>query len=175
MTKPTAFPGSIVAADFLKATLAAITIPAVEALLEQLPITDMHSYHYDEDNPAKGWVEGRYHWMPVGRDRGNAGRIRLAGKPVYPLAERLINGMEALIELKRLRELKTDSTASVPSSPREAVARYFGLPPLDQIPRSSAKVEGKPLRNYAWDLSRQLVLKLDFDKSLSDKGSQLAL
>src|SRR5262245_22932490 len=148
MVKPTAFPVNVIAADFLKATLSALTIPAVEALLDRLAIADMHSYHYDEDNPAKGWVEGRYHWMPVGRDRGNAGRIRLAGKPVYPLAERLINGMEALIELKRLRELKADPTASVPSSPREAVARYFGLPPLDQIPRSTAKVEGKPIRNY---------------------------
>jgi hypothetical protein len=164
MTKPTAFPGSVVPADFLKATLSALTIPAVEALLDQLPITNMHSYHYDDDNPSKGWVEGHYHWMPVGRDRGNAGRIRLAGKPIYPLAERLINGMEALIELKRLRELKQESPPPVPPSPRAAVARYFSLPPLDQIPKSSTKVEGKPIKTYALELSRLLQLSLNFDK-----------
>ncbi len=164
MPKPTPFPPGVVAADFLRATLNATTIPAVEALLSQLPITDVNSYHYDDERPDRGWVEGRFHWVPVGRDRGNGGRIRLAGKPIYPLAERLVNGMEALIELKRLRELKQNPTASVPNSPREAVARYYGLPPLDQIPKSSAKIDGKPIRNYAWDLSRLLLLKLDFDK-----------
>src|SRR5262245_54044357 len=148
MVKPTTFPGSVNPTDLLRSTLNATTIPAVDALLEQLPVTDANVYHYDDENPDKGWIEGNFHWIPVGRDRGNAGRIKLAGKPVYPLAERLVNGMEALIELKRLRELKADPTASVPSSPREAVARYFGLPPLDQIPRSTAKVEGKPIRNY---------------------------
>jgi hypothetical protein len=164
MAKPTQIPPKVVATDFLRATLNALTIPAVEALLAQLPTTDVNGYHYDDDNPEKGWIEGNYHWMPVGRDRGNAGRIRLAGKPIYPLAERLVNGMEALIELKRLRELKQNSTASVPNSPREAVARYFGLPPLDQIPKSTAKIDGKPIRAYALELSRQLLLKLDFDK-----------
>ena len=164
MPTMTSFPAGVVAADFLRATLNAVTIPAVEALLDQLPITNAQAYDYDADRPEKGWVEGQFHWMPVGRDRGNAGRIRLAGKPIYPLAERLVNGMEALIELKRLRELKQNPTASVPNSPREAVARYFGLPPLDQIPKSTAKVDGKPIRSYALELSRQLQLKLDFDK-----------
>lgn len=164
MAKPTAFPVNVVAVDFLKATLSAQTIPAIEALLDQLPITDMNSYHYDDDNPSKGWVDGYYHWLPVGRDRGNAGRIRLAGKPIYPLAERLINGMEALIELKRLRELKQESPPPVPGSPRAAVARYFSLPSLDQIPKSSAKVDGRPIKAYALELSRLLQLNLNFDK-----------
>lgn len=177
MLKLTQFPNAVVANDFLRDTLTAATIPAIEALLNQLPIADMNTYNYDDDHPEKGWTEGVFHWMPVGRDRGNAGRIRLAGKPIYPLAERLVNGMEALIELKRLRELKQSPTASVPNSPREAVARYFSLPPLDQIPKSTAKVDGKPVRNYAWELARQLLLKLDFDKkrrefavSIRDQG-----
>jgi hypothetical protein len=154
----------VVAADFLRSTLNAATIPAVEQLLGQLPIADVNAYNYDDENPAKGWAAGKFHWVPVGLDRGNAGRIRLAGKPIYPLAERLVNGMEALIELKRLRELRHNPTASMPNSPREAVARYYGLPPLDQIPKSNSRVDGKPIRNYAWDLSRLLLLKLDFDK-----------
>ena len=177
MPKLTQFSGKVVATDFLRDTLNATTIPAVEALLEKLQIADMNTYHYDDDNPDKGWTEGLFHWVPVGRDRGNAGRIRLAGKPIYPLAERLVNGMEALIELKRLRELRQSPTASVPNSPREAVARYFSLPSLDQVPKSTAKVEGKPIRNYAWELARALLLKLDFDKkrrefavSIRDQG-----
>lgn len=164
MFKQARFPAMVAADHFLRQTLDATTIPAIEALLAQLPIADINAFNFDADNPAKGWTEGLFHWVPVGRDRGNAGRIRLAGKPIYPLAERLVNGMEALIELKRLRELKLNPTASVPNSPREAVARYFGLPPLDQIPKSSAKVDGKPIRQYAWDLARLLLLKLDFDK-----------
>ena len=164
MPKPSQFPGGVVATNLLRETLNATTIPAIEALLAQLQIADMNGYSFDEDNPDKGWTEGRFHWMPVGRDRGNAGRIRLAGKSIYPLAERLVNGMEALIELKRLRELKQSPTASVPNSPREAVARYFGIPSLDQILKSKAKVDGKPIWDHARDLARQLQLRLDFDK-----------
>ncbi len=108
MPRLTQFPSGVVANDFLRATLNAMTISAVDALLAQLPVTDVNSYHYDDEKPEMGWVEGNFHWIPVGRDRGNAGRIKLAGKPVYPLAERLVNGMEALIELKRLRELAAD-------------------------------------------------------------------
>ena len=168
MTGPTVFPGGMNAIDFLKSLMAAATTKAVEEVLGKLPIVDANYYNYDEDNPEKNWVQGRYHWMPVGRDRGNGGRIRLAGKPIFPLAERLINGMEALIELERLRELQRDPAALVPSNPREAVARYFGLPPLDQIPKSPEKVGGKPVRTHALELSRLLQLKLDFDKKSRD-------
>src|SRR5579883_194031 len=99
MTKPTDFPANLVAKDFLKALMESATSKAVEELLSKLPIVDVNSYHYDPDSPATGWQVGDYHWLPVGRDRGNGGRIRLAGKPIYPLAERLVNGMEALIEM----------------------------------------------------------------------------
>ena len=73
--------------------------------------------------------------MPVGLDRGNGGRIKLAGEPMNPLAERLVNGMESLIELARLKELMTNPTAVMPTSPRDAVLRYFGFPRLDFIER----------------------------------------
>ena len=76
--------------------------------------------------------------------------------------------MEALVELERLRELKRDPDAPVPGSPREAVARYFGLPPLDQIPKSAEKADGKPVRTHALELSRLLLLKLEFDKKSRD-------
>ena len=168
MTAPTVFPAELDSADFLKALMGSATTKAVEELLSKLPIVGANYYSYDDDQPEKNWVENRYHWMPVGRDRGNAGRIRLAGKPIYPLAERLVNGMEALVELERLREQKRDAAAPVPSSPREAVARYFGLPPLDQIPRSAETVDGRPVRTHALELSRLLLLKMDFDKKSRD-------
>jgi hypothetical protein len=177
MVKPTAFPGSVGPIDFLRNTLNATTIPAVDALVAQLPVTDVNCYHYDDENPERGWVAGNYHWIPVGRDRGNAGRIKLAGKPVYPLAERLVNGMEALIELQRLRELAMDKGKDAPASPREAVKRYFDLPPLDQIPKMKDDGEGKALYKSALALSRQLVLKVftekkrkEFAVSIRDHG-----
>lgn len=168
MPKLTQFPSGVVATDFLRATLNATTIPAVDALIAQLPVTDVNKYHYDDETPEKGWVEGNFHWIPVGRDRGNAGRIKLAGKPVYPLAERLVNGMEALIELKRLRELVANKDAPPPHSPREAVKRYFGLPPLDQVPKLKADGSGKAIHAAALDLSRQLHLAVTHDKKTKD-------
>src|SRR5947209_5560640 len=101
VTSPTEFPANLSAPDFLKALMASATTKAVEEVLSKLPIVDVHRYLYNPDNPAEGWQPGRYHWVPVGRERGNAGRIRLAGRPIYPLAERLVNGMEALIEMMR--------------------------------------------------------------------------
>ena len=65
------------------------------------------------------------------RDRGNGGRIKLAGEPMNPLAERLVNGMESLIELARLKELKGNPDAIMPDNPRDAVLRYFGFPKMD--------------------------------------------
>jgi hypothetical protein len=164
MPRLTQFPSGVVATDILRATLNAMTIPAVDALLAQLPVTDVNKYLYDDENPEKGWVEGNFHWIPVGRDGGNAGRIKLAGKPVYPLAERLVNGMEALIELKRLRELAINKDAQPPLSPREAVKRYFGLPPLDQVPKLKENAEGKAIYKAALVTSRELLLTVNFDK-----------
>ena len=65
----------------------------------------------------------------------NGGRIKLAGEPMNPLAERLVNGMESIIEHARLRELKDNPGAARPSNPRDAVLHYFGFPKLDSIER----------------------------------------
>lgn len=168
MIKPTDFPSNLNGKEFLKALMETATTKAVEDLLSKLPIMDVNSYHYEADTPEAGWQEGKFHWVPVGRDRGNAGRIRLAGKPIYPLAERLINGMEALIEMMRLRELQKNPAAPPPSSPREAVLRYFNLPPLDQIPLSQQKIGDKTLREHARAYARLLQLDLKFDKKLKE-------
>lgn len=103
-------------------------------------------------------------WIPVGRDRGNKGRIALANIPVNPIAERTVNGMEALIEMARQRELLKDPNAPAPVSPRDAVGRYFGLPPLDQLPKPPNVPESKVIQGRARELARQLRVRLLFDK-----------
>ena len=122
--------------DLLLTLLAAKTTKAIEKLLTDLPVVDETAYLWSDTDPGKSWQVGKLHWIPVGRDRGNAGRIQLAGDPYNPSAERLINGMEAIIELARRSKLLDDPTSPMPQSPREAVERYFELPRLDMIPRT---------------------------------------
>lgn len=150
--------------EFLRQATRATTVKAMTSLLSQLPIVSENDYAYDSSNPEKGWVNGKLHWVPLGKDRGNAGRIKLASRPEGPIAERTINGMEALIELMRRLELLKDPGAPVPQSPREAVARYFGLPPLDQIPKMKTSIKGQKPREYARELAKMLRVRVTYDK-----------
>jgi hypothetical protein len=136
----------------------------IEGALRELPIVDANDYQLDFDGKRIGtWKRDHLHWLPVGLERGNGGRIKLAGEPVNPLAERLVNGMEAIIELERLRELLKDPKAPMPSNPREAVLRYFGLPRLDSIPRMELH-EARPLRELASEVRRKLKIMLTYEK-----------
>jgi len=137
----------------------------VEALLSHLPIATEDHYVFDEEHPETGWRPGHFHWIPVGRERGNAGRIKLANQPVNPIAERTVNGMEALIELECQRELASAPNAIPPSTPRDAVARYFGLPSLDELPKLDDSDASKKLRVTARDLARKLRVRLFWDKT----------
>jgi hypothetical protein len=104
-------------------------------------------YRFNAKRPCESWQEGKLHWYPVGADRGNAGRIKLAGAPENPIGERVINAIEALLELARQMELLKDAGAAPPPNPRAAVRTYFGLPPLDQLPDHMALMRGtKPAR-----------------------------
>ncbi len=105
--------------EFISQAARATTGATVEALLSRLPITPEDQYVYNEDSPADGWQSNKFHWIPVGRDRGNAGRIKQANHPVNPIAERVVNGMEAMIEMARQRELAEDSSIAPPPSPRD--------------------------------------------------------
>lgn len=165
MIEPTLLSKSVMPTIFIAQALRATTSADIEALLAQLPITPEDKYAFDEEEPEAGWVEGKFHWMPVGRDRGNAGRIKLANQPVNPIAERTVNGMEAIIELARHRELLGNPTAQPPISPRDAVKRYFGLPVLDQLPKLDDSPESKALREKARGLARQLRVRLLWDKT----------
>lgn len=125
--------------DFLEHLLAARSRDDVHAIMADLPIVPPEQYQWDYKDRREGdWISGHLHWLPVGLDRGNDGRIRLAGEPINPIAERLVNGIEALIELERLLELRTNPNAKMPANPRDAVMHYFGLPPLDSIERLEA-------------------------------------
>src|SRR5262249_54415882 len=116
--------------------LSARTTAQVETIMTALQIVPPEEYQWDYGGKrGRKWKLGYLHWLPVGLERGNGGRIKLAGEPMNPIAERTVNGMEALIELARLVELLKDPAAVMPANPRQAVLRYFGLPRLDTIER----------------------------------------
>jgi hypothetical protein len=162
--------------ELLDSLYAAKTTVAVETILSSLPIVDYEEYQWESSSP-EAWKTGWLHWVPVGLDRGNAGRIQLAGEPYNPLAERLVNGMEAIIEHARQQELLSNPNASIPQSPREAVERYFDIPRLDLIPRISDKERRRQLGDRLQELRGRLCIRLDFDKGsnefsveISDRG-----
>ena len=165
MVEPTPLSPYVKPVEFISNAIRAAASRDVEALLAQLPITSEEHYHFDELHPENGWKPGFFHWIPVGRERGNAGRIKLANQPVNPIAERTINGMEALIELARQRELAAAPTAISPITPRDAVTQYFGLPSLDQLPKLDDSEQSKKIRTIARDLARKLRVRLLWDKS----------
>jgi hypothetical protein len=135
----------------------------VNAILRGLRVVDPTEYFFDSDgNPTAKWKPGHLHWIPVGRDRGNSGRIKLAGEPIGPIAERVINGMEALIELERLRELRDRPVIAMPRSPREAVYRYFGLPRLDLIPGIDNQDEAKAMQQRINVVRKRLYVRLSY-------------
>ena len=149
MITPTLLCDHVSPGEFISQASNATTSADIQSLLEKLPITSEHDYTYDEENPEQGWQQGNFHWIPVGRDRGNAGRIKQANLPVNPIAERSVNGMEAIIELARQRELLTDTAAAAPINPRDAGQRYFGIPSLDQLPKLIDSAESKTIRANA--------------------------
>jgi hypothetical protein len=147
-------------ARFIQSAAAVTSTKAMREMLLSLPIVGENEYVYDESDPERGWRPGHLHWYPVGKERGNAGRIQHAGSPENPIAERTINAMEAVIEMARQRELKVDPGTPPPQNPREAVLRYFELPPLDALPQWEKPIRGKKAYDYARELSRLIRVRL---------------
>jgi hypothetical protein len=150
------------------------TAAVVERLLRELPIVPENEWHAYLENPTELWRPDHLHWVPVGGDRGNAGRIAVGSNPVFPLGERTVNAMEALIELERQRELKNAPATLPPASPREAASRYFGLPVLDQIPVME-KIKKSETYKRARDLARKVRIRLarelgDYTVTVEDDG-----
>lgn len=156
---------SLVPSNLLTRLLSARTTDKVDSVIAELPIVSPDDYQWDYGEKRLGrWRSGHLHWVPVGLDRGNGGRIKLAGEPMNPLAERLVNGMESLIELARLKELLKDPTATMPTTARDAVLRYFGFPRMDSIERLD-DAERKLTRERVDDARKLLSIRLDHDKS----------
>jgi hypothetical protein len=152
------------ATDLLPRLMNVRSTAQIDALMAELPVVPPEQYQWvSADQPSAPWQAGKLHWVPVGRDRGNGGRIKLAGEPMNPLAERLVNGMESLIELARLRELLKNPTAGLPESPRDAVLRYFGFPKLDSIERLEDD-ERKKKRALVDKVRKNLSITLDFER-----------
>jgi hypothetical protein len=148
----------------LNRLLQARSTAQVDAILAGLPVVPPEDYQWLSEEERSGpWQTGKLHWVPVGRDRGNGGRIKLAGEPMNPLAERLVNGMESLIELARLRELAKKPTTVAPPNPRAAVLRYFNFPKLDSIERLEDD-ERKEKRALVDEVRKNLSITLDFEK-----------
>jgi hypothetical protein len=164
MIEPTLLSDFVVPATFIAKAIKATTSSDIKGLVSELPIVPDDDYAFTEENPENGWQPGKFHWVPVGRERGNAGRITLAATPINPIAERTINGMEAIIELARARELLQDPKAPAPRSPRDAVTHYFQIPTLDQIPKLDKSEASKATRIRARELARQLRVRVLFDK-----------
>ena len=62
-------------------------------------------------------------WQPIGDDPGNLSAINLAQKPGRSLAERITNGIDALLE-SRARHV----SGTLPRNPRDAAQLWFGRP-----------------------------------------------
>lgn len=152
----------------LKQLLTATTTQDVEVILAALNVISETDYTWSETSPGAGWHAGHLHWVPVGRDRGNWGRIQLAGEPLNPAAERLVNGMEAIIELARRLELLKAPNAPMPASPREAVLQYFRVPRLDQIPVEADPARRQELDKTIKDLRRQLHIRIAYHKKAKE-------
>jgi hypothetical protein len=144
----------------LKDTLAAITIDAVDELLATLPIVPEGEYRFNEDDPTQGWQLGKLHWYPVGGLMGNQANIKHAGAAENPIGERVVNAFEAIIELEREIELLTEPEVAAPTSPRDAVRRYFDLPPLDEIPGMTDLIRGTKPDLYLRALAKRINVTL---------------
>jgi hypothetical protein len=168
MIEQTGLPKKIDAARLLRQSTAAPTSQLLQSILAELPIVNEHEYRFDRREPGRDWKEGHFHWYPVGGERGNAGRIKLASRPINPIAERTINAMEAIIELHRQREIARKPQLNAPGSPREAVMRYFELPPLDQLPKMATRAAARSPREQARAVARFIRVQLQWDKKLRE-------
>lgn len=68
------------------------------------------------------------HWRLVGDQPSNAGAIGASPDEINPLIERVVNGMEAVVELKFLEWEATHAESPPPSKSRSVIERLFDIP-----------------------------------------------
>ena len=69
-----------------------------------------------------GILENDDRWIPVGGQISNAGSIEASADEVNPIVERIVNGMESVIELE------VTNADYEPNDPHEAIAKLFSVP-----------------------------------------------
>lgn len=88
--------------------------------------------------------DGQY-WRNVGDQRSNAGPIEASADEINPLVERIVNGMEAVIELR------VSESGEQPPNPRAAIESLF------DIPRGESRLLDE---HAARELAQHLVVSL---------------
>ena len=76
MIDPSSLAMHVSPVDFIAKAIKAATTAEIDKILAELPIAPEDQYTYKEESPEDGWQQGKFHWIPVGRERGNAGRIK---------------------------------------------------------------------------------------------------
>jgi hypothetical protein len=70
-----------------------------------------------------------FKWRAVGDREGNFGLINIGSDPGYAIVERVTNAIDAVVEMEAVKRLtKPGKRAPAPTSPREAVEEWFGVP-----------------------------------------------
>jgi len=69
-----------------------------------------------------------FRWRPVGDRENNYGTISIGSDPGSALVERITNAIDAVIEREAARQMRRKSKQALPSTPREAVEAWFGVP-----------------------------------------------
>jgi hypothetical protein len=67
------------------------------------------------------------YWRAVGDQLSNAGPIEASPDEINPLIERIVNGMEAVTELKIEEESRKREDWIIPNSPSKAIESVFGI------------------------------------------------
>jgi len=71
---------------------------------------------------------GEKHWRPVGDQLSNAGAIEASPDEINPLIERIVNGIEAVVELGVAEKGGKQSGWRIPNSPLKAIESVFSIP-----------------------------------------------
>jgi hypothetical protein len=67
-------------------------------------------------------------WRPVGNQLSNAGAIEVSADEINPLVERVVNSIEAVVELKVAEWRETKHGQQLPSRPKPAIEALFDIP-----------------------------------------------
>ncbi len=98
-------------------------IDSIESVKDLLTIeSSEHLESWLKNTVNESVLEDERYWHPVGDNRSNSGAIEQSADEINPLVERIVNGMEAVIELR------VSESGAKPLDPREAIELLFDVP-----------------------------------------------